>query len=212
MYVPALFRETDEDLLLQLCTQYAFGMLTAVTPHGEQEIAHLPLVARRQPSGEIRILAHVARANPLAELARAKQRMTAIFCGPHGYVSPTWYAEPTRQVPTWNYAVVHAEGRAAIMPEVELADLLGDLSSTYEQTSAAPWRPGLLAPDLLDGMVQAIVGIDIRVESLVGKFKLSQNRSAVDRGRVAAALAERGHADDVAMLALMRRDASEGSG
>ena len=206
MYVPSMFRELDEDLLLQICSQYAFGMVVAVTQEGVPEIAHLPLIAHRQPGGGIRVHAHVARANPLAELAAANQRMTAIFNGPHGYVSPTWYAEPTTQVPTWNYAVVHAEGHAAIMAPAKLVNLLEDLSSAYEHASPAPWTPAHLAPELLAGMTSAIVGIEIRVESFVGKFKLSQNRSSVDRKRVASALAERGLANDVAMLTLITHD------
>lgn len=147
------------------------------------EIAHLPFLLR-----DGRLFAHVARANPIARLALTSS-VLALFNGPHGYVSPTWYTEPTAQVPTWNYAVVHARGRARELSRNELLALLRRLTDAFEVQPKA-WSLDDLPTAFRDQLAQEIVGLEIEVDRWEAKFKLSQNRSREDASRVADALQE----------------------
>ncbi|WP_437722073.1 FMN-binding negative transcriptional regulator [Sorangium sp. So ce861] len=204
MYSPAAFVETDRERLLDVVERYSFGCLMAPDDQGGIEIAHLPFVLDRDagPSGRLR--AHVARANPMWRLATGGRPVVAVFSGPHGYVSPRWYEQPSRQVPTWNYAVVHAHGRAASpMSQDELIRLLDDLAGIHERGAAEPWSASALARALHESLLRGIVGLTIEIDRLVGKFKLSQNRSPADQARVARALAERGSPEDLDMVRLM---------
>ncbi len=205
MYTPPLFEEKDEATLFELCEAHPFGMIVAAHEVGAPEIAHLPLALARRADGTLEVLTHVARANPLTALAAQGAPMTAVFRGPHGYVSPTWYARPREQVPTWNYAVVHASGASAVLDGPSLRPLLGMLAATFEGDAPNAWRLDQLSPKLTDDLVRGIVGIRISVSRLEGKLKLSQNRSEEDRQRVVAAFAARGTADDAAMVALMSK-------
>ncbi|UQA61186.1 FMN-binding negative transcriptional regulator [Polyangium aurulentum] len=200
MYLPKVFREDDRDRLHDLVAAHDFG--TLIVPHEDGvEISHVPFVLDRE-GGLLRT--HVARTNSIWQKAIAAQSVVAVFQGPHGYVSARWYEKPERQVPTWNYAVVHAHGRAqGPMPRDELRALLDDLVAIHERGAPSPWSTAELAPEFLDGLMEGIVGLSIRIERLEGKFKLSQNRSPEDQQRVMRALAERGTEDDRAMLALM---------
>jgi transcriptional regulator len=140
---------------------------------------------------------HVARANPQWLELASSPRVLAIFAGPHGYVSPTWYAEAG--VPTWNYAVVHARGVARAIDDAQRTQRhVEALAAKFERGRAAPW-----IPDYDVRRLGGIVGIEIHVDKLDGKFKLSQNRSAVDRERVVAALTATGRDDDAALARLM---------
>jgi transcriptional regulator len=108
MYMPSHFEVRDRAILLEACAMHPFGMLLAPSTNGSVEVSHLPFILYEQQNAPLQILCHVARSNPLAEMAMQGARMTAVFSGPHGYVSPLWYETPERQVPTWNYVVVHA--------------------------------------------------------------------------------------------------------
>jgi transcriptional regulator len=202
MYQPAHFREPDEARLFDLIEQHSFGALVAVDDEGGVEIAHLPFVLDRAA----RVLrTHVARANPLAKLAATGPAMTAVFSGPHGYVSPRFYAQPRAQVPTWNYAVVHVRGRVRVLDAAELRALVDELATIHERGAAAPWRLADMEPAVSEGLLRGIVGVELPLERVEGKYKLSQNRSEADRAGVVRALAERGGPDDLAMLELMKR-------
>jgi len=142
----------------------------------------------------------VARSNPHAQELEAATEVLAIFEGPHAYVSPGWYANHP-SVPTWNYAVVHARGKARLLPPADLPPLLDRLSRIYEESLPAPWRMDSLPPDFAARMMQAVVGFEIVVDRLEGKFKLSQNRRGEDVEGVAAALRSRGE-EELAQLML----------
>jgi transcriptional regulator len=215
LYSPHAFVETDADRIHVLVETYDFATLVAVTPDGGAEIAHLPFLLDR-PSGSAderaderakgkgRLLVHVARANPIWRTALAGAPLTVVFQGPHGYVSAGWYEEPARQVPTWNYAVVHVHGRAQGPMDTEtLLAMLDRLARRQEASSARPWRIEDMDPDTREGLAKGIVGFTIPIERIEAKFKLSQNRTADDRARVREALNERGRPDDRAMVDLM---------
>jgi transcriptional regulator len=198
LYVPPHFRLDDRERLLQFVRDHAFGTLVSSGPAG-LHVSHIPFVAEREADGSIRLLGHVARANEQWRALEGAQQVMAIFQGPHAYVSPTWYANHP-SVPTWNYAVVHAHGKARLMDEAELHELLMRLSATYEAPNAKPWRMSELPAAYVASMLAMIVGFEIEVERFEGKFKLSQNRPA-EIPRVIAALEAAGEPE---LAALMR--------
>lgn len=194
MYTPKHFEQTDPRALWDFIDAHAFGTLVTVVD-GQAVVSHLPFLPDRD-AGVLHC--HVARANPhWLAIGRSPQAL-AIFAGPHGYVSPTWYLEPGG-VPTWNYTVVHAHGSAQAVDDAERTRKhVEALAAKYERGRAAPWVPEYDARRL-----SGIVGIDIRVAALQGKFKLSQNRSEADRARVVAQLEGSGRDEDAALARLM---------
>ncbi len=204
LYVPAHFAARDRTSFARLAHDHPFATLvTPATP--EPFVTHLPLIyaADREPSGSL--FGHFARANAHARAAAATTAESiAIFHGPHAYVSPSWYADPAGAVPTWNYAVAHAHGVIELARDAaETRTILDLLVQRFEGGRAAPWQLGL-DPDRLRAMVGAIIGFRIRVKRLEAKLKLSQNRSAEDRDRVAAGLDGEGYPDATATAAWMR--------
>jgi transcriptional regulator len=194
MYVPKHFEAQDERLLWSLIHEHSFGTLLTVVD-GEPFASHLPFSIDR----DARLLhCHVARANPQWQHVARSPRVLAIFAGPHGYVSPTSYAE-RGGVPTWNYAVVHAHGDAVCVDDLEHKRRhVEGLAAKYERGRAAPW-----IPDYDVRRLAGIVGIEIRIAKLEGKLKLSQNRSAADRAGVIAQLQETGRDEDAELARLM---------
>jgi transcriptional regulator len=166
---------------------------TVVTAAGGVPFAsHVPvLIDGQSVEGGLKIRGHFARANP-HPLADGEE-MLAIFLGPHGYVSPSWYEGP-RNVPTWNYVAVHAYGRVRQLGQSEARAVVKDLTDLHERTAAAPWRMESLPDDYVEKMLTAIVGFEIAVDRLEGKMKLSQNRSPEDQRRVRDQLAGSGDA------------------
>jgi transcriptional regulator len=200
MYIPKAFRQDDIRVLHKLMRESSF--VTLVTQHqGVPFATHLPclLDAERGPYGTL--LAHMARANPQWHDFASAQEVLVIFQGPHAYVSPSWY-EVELSVPTWNYAVVHAYGFPRLIEEHEkLYTLLKTLVATHEAQFENPW-PFQLPDDYMQKMMRGIVGFEIEITRLEGKFKLSQNRTASERERVITALQE--SADTLAVAELMK--------
>jgi transcriptional regulator len=210
VYLPPHFTERDSEVLIAHIERHEFGLLVshgARQPEGAGDAAliasQIPvLVARRGDS--VVLQGHLARANPqVGDLDRGGE-VLAIFPGPHAYISPGWYgAGPA--VPTWNYASVHVYGAARAVHDREwLRGLLDRLSMRHEAREAVPWRMRDLPPSYLDSMLRGIVGIEIAVTRLEGKFKLSQNRPASDRPRIIAALERRQDENSRDVAALMR--------
>jgi transcriptional regulator len=194
MYVPEHFREDDRETLLAHAAAHPFA---TVMTHGEGGVvvSHLPLLV---DAGKNLLRGHLARANPQSAHFAAGMEALVIFHGPHGYVSPSIYAEHP-SVPTWNYAVVHVRGRARAVDEAALRQTLDDLVERFDR-SGWKFRP---PEDYARRMLGAIAGFEIAIQSLEGKWKLSQNRSAEDQGRVAAWF-EGGGEPERALAALMR--------
>jgi transcriptional regulator len=140
LYVPSHFRVEDPKELDAFIAQNAFGTLVSSGDSG-LHASHIPFVAARGADGTLRLGFHLARANPQAAALGEARHVLAIFQGAHGYVSPTWY-ENHPAVPTWNYAVVHAQGRVEPMDEPGLRGLVGQLSSHYESGRPQPWDDG----------------------------------------------------------------------
>lgn len=205
MYVPQAFAMRDAAAWRELIDANGFATLVSSGPDG-LVATHLPIMldADRGPDGTL--VAHLARANPHGAALDGAE-VLAIFHGPHGYISPSWYAAHPA-VPTWNYASVHVYGRARVVDDpVRLRDIVGRLVAKYESGRAAPWTMDGLPDSFVGGMLKGIVGVDIEIARVEGKHKLSQNRSAVDRRQVIAALAASGDAGDQALAAYMTRHA-----
>ena len=199
MYLPAHFAESRAEVLHALIRSHPLGLL--VTQNGDGSIAanDIPFVLDASDDRSPGVLrAHVARANPLWRTARGDVESLVVFQGPQGYVSPAWYpgkAEHGKVVPTWNYVVVQARGALrAIDDRGWLRAFVTRLTDRHEDPRPAPWAVTDAPADYVDTMLGAIVGIEMPVTSLVGKWKVSQNRPAADREGVAQGL-DREHGD-----------------
>jgi transcriptional regulator len=203
LYTPSHFTMSDRVAIARLIHDHPFA--TLVTPAmPEPFVSHLPLlfVPDCEPHGTL--LGHMARANPHWEHATTVASV-AIFHGPHAYVSPSWYAEPAKAVPTWNYAAVHVHGTLDTVEDpVETRQILDALVQRFEGARDAPWQFAMPQRQR-DALVGAIVAFRLRVRALEAKFKLSQNRPPGDQVRVADALDAEGYADATAVAQWMRR-------
>jgi transcriptional regulator len=202
VYVPSQFEERRLDVLHKLIADNPFGTLVTMNAGGINA-DHLPFVLDPAAGACGTLRAHVARANPLWRDSSFDVEALAIFEGANAYVSPSWYPskqEDGKVVPTWNYMVVHAYGPLRVIDDPAwLRALLERLTDRHESGLAAPWRVADAPPDYIDKLLNAIVGIEIPITRLVGKWKISQNRSAADRAGVAAGLNAHGGADEIAM-------------
>jgi len=207
LYLPQAFAERDIPLLHDLIDTHAFGTLTACDEGGVPVIAHLPFVLDRGrgPYGTLR--AHIARANPIRRALERGAPLVAVFSGPHAYVSPGWYAS-RNDVPTWNYAVAHVHGTARLLDEAGLLALLARLAEVNEEGQPEPWSMAEVSAKRLGELLPAIVGFEIEIARIDGKFKLSQNRRQGDREGTIRGLSARGKPDDRALVALMTRGQS----
>ncbi|MFM0203910.1 FMN-binding negative transcriptional regulator [Paraburkholderia fungorum] len=220
MYMPAHFEENRPEVLHRLIAEQPFGALITQGPNG-LDANHLPFEFDAKPSpgrddaqraagadpalasagsgapahahGVLR--AHVARANPVWQEVAANPETLVIFQGPAAYISPTWYPSKHathRQVPTYNYMVVHAHGRIVVREdEAFLRGLVARLTRKMEAGEAVPWKMGDAPADYIAQMLGAIVGLEIEITRLVGKWKLGQNKEAADRRGAAETLLAR---------------------
>lgn len=208
MYTPAHFAETRPDELHRIITTHPLGMLVTHSAKG-LDADHVPfeLDPGKGPLGTL--TAHVARANPVWTTVPDGGDVMVVFRGPAGYVSPNWYPskhEAHRQVPTWNYEVVHAHGRLRIRDDDKyVRAVVARLTRRHEASEPKPWKMGDAPADYLDAMVKAIVGIEVEIVRLEGKRKLSQNKEERDRDGAVAGARERGNAALSEAMARTRR-------
>jgi transcriptional regulator len=212
MYQPAHFHQTDPAALAALMADHPLATLVHRSADDALAADHLPLHWHPDADGLTGCLTgHVARANPLWRAADGQQ-VLLVFQGPQAYVTPSWYASKratAKVVPTWNYAVVHAHGELrAVEDGPWLHRMLTRLTDAHERELPHPWAVADAPPDYVDSLLRAIVGIEIRVTRLEGKWKLSQNRSDADRDGVIGGLQARtdaGQASAEALIRLMSR-------
>lgn len=184
MYVPAPFREERLPVLWDFVREHPFATLVTNGADG-LTASHAPLLLD-ESVGALGILrGHLARANPQCRDLEAGRETLVIFQGPHAYVSPSWY--PSKQehgkvVPTWNYLAVHAYCAPRCFHDLErLLPLLRELTESHESGRPQPWAVDETPADYLADAARAIVGFELEIVRLEGKWKLSQNRSAEDR-------------------------------
>jgi transcriptional regulator len=205
MYVPPDFAAGDVAVLHEVMDANSFATIVSSGKQGLMA-SHVPVLIDRDRGPNGVIVAHVARANPhWQDLAEGEAMV--VFQGPHGYVSPRWYATP-RLVPTWNYVAVHAYGRPRLVFDAnELRALVARLAARHEAGAAAPWTLDSLAEKQVGALLKAIVGVEIPIARIEGKFKLSQNRTADDRQGVVAALQASAEPGDRALADFMKHHA-----
>jgi transcriptional regulator len=207
MYVPRHFAETRVDVLHELIRRHPLGTLVVAAPEG-LEASHVPFEISPEPAPFGTLRCHVARANPIWQQIAPDRQVLVIFQGEQGYVSPSWYAakqENGKVVPTWNYAAVHAHGFAQVIQEAAwLRRMVEDLTNRHEQGRADPWQVSDAPADYVEKLLVAIVGVQIPVTRMLGKWKFSQNRSAADRQGVIAGLERDGTAAQTAMAEVVK--------
>lgn len=205
MYLPKHFEQYDRVVLAEAMHAHPLATLIVTTTEGPTADL-VPLVLHPQIGQHGTLRGHVARANPLWRATGTTA--LAVFQGPQAYVSPNWYPskrEHGKVVPTWNYTMVQARGTLQAIEDAPWVHaLVTQLTDRHESSRAAPWAVNDAPADYVQQMLCAIVGIEITLTSLVGKWKVSQNRSPTDRAGVAVGLAASAHEDERAMAALVR--------
>lgn len=202
MYVPAHFDEPRIELLHRLIQERPLGTLVTLAGDG-LNANHIPFEIDIEPAPFGTLRGHVARANPVWRDFSSAVEALVIFHGVQTYISPSWY--PTKQatgevVPTYNYLVTHGYGQMKIIHEREwLRALVTRLTNRFEAERAVPWHVTDAPPAFIDKQLGAIVGIEIALTKLIGKWKVSQNRPATDRDGVVKGLNERDDADSLAI-------------
>lgn len=195
MYNPPHFAQTETADWQRLVREHPLGVLVTNTPDG-LDANHIPF--ELDPAGGTlgRLTAHVARANAVWQQCAGGADVLVVFRGPQGYISPNWYPskhETHRLVPTWNYEAVHVHGRLSVHDDEKFVRaVVGRLTRTHEATEPVPWKMSDSAPDHINAMLQAVVGIQIDIVRVEAKSKLSQNREPRDVQGAVAALRARG--------------------
>jgi transcriptional regulator len=206
MFIPSAFELKDPDIIAELVDRHSFGVI-ASSGGEEPFVSHLPLVYEPDRGEHGTLLAHLAAHNPHAAILRTGGPVRVIITGPHGYVSPLWY-QARFAVPTWNYAAVHLIGHPTMIDDSEgkLA-LVEKLSARHDAEGIASWAP--LAdpkwPAYIEKMLAGIVGVEIAVQRVEAKGKLSQNRPKIDRDAVISAFANSDREAERETAELMRR-------
>jgi transcriptional regulator len=204
MYLPKHFEESRVEVMHELIKAHPLGALVTLGSDG-LNANHLPIEVDPDPAPFGTLRGHVARANPVWRDRAADVEALVVFQGPATYVTPSWYQtkrETGKVVPTYNYAVVHAYGPLRTIEDAAwLRSLVERLTRRFEAPRAAPWQVTDAPAGYIDAQLRAIVGIEIPITRLLGKWKVSQNRSAADRAGVAEALRA---ADDPDAAALAR--------
>lgn len=195
MYLPPHFAEDRPEALHRIIREHPLGALVTHGPDG-LDADHIPFELNPDVGERGLLSAHVARANPVWRRCATGSAVMVIFRGAHAYISPNWYPskhEEHRQVPTWNYVVVHAHGTITVHDDERFVrGLVARLTRRHEAAEPRPWKMGDAAPGYIDAQLRNIVGLEVAITSLVGKRKLSQNRQARDRLHAADALQARG--------------------
>ena len=210
MYLPKQFEETDVSVLHQFIRAHPFGALVTATTGG-LDANHIPFVLESEPTPYGTLRGHVARANPLWRECVAAMPALVLFQGENAFVSPSWY--PSKQdtgkvVPTWNYVVVHAHGPLRFIDDAAWVRAhVETLTNQHEHKRAAPWRVTDAPADFIDRLAQELIGLEIPITRLAGKWKVSQNRSSRDREGVVDGLTAEGTDSAAAMADLVRRAA-----
>jgi transcriptional regulator len=196
MYTPGHFKVEDQALLHEFMRRFSFATLISFRP--QPQVSHLPFVVRTEPT--LLLVSHMARANPHWRAFAEANESLIIFQGPHAYISPSLY-ESEQNVPTWNYSVVHAYGKAQVREDT--GAVLEEMIRFYDQAYLEQWNS--LPDEYREKMKSAIVAFEVQVERLEGKFKMSQNRSIRDQENIVEQFAASNLADNKDVAEIMRQ-------
>jgi transcriptional regulator len=203
VYVPTQFREDRVPVLHEMMQRIRLATLVTLNTDG-LVASHLPMLVDREPGPFGRLSGHVARANPQWRSLKPDVPALAIFTGPEAYITPSWYATKRltgKVVPTWNYVAIHAYGELRFIddPAHTLAHVTR-LTQAQESLRAEPWKVSDAPADFVAGMVKGIIGFELTIARLEGKWKMSQNRPEDDRAGVVEGLTQEGGSAEVAAL------------
>jgi transcriptional regulator len=188
MYIPKHFSEDDLATLHTLMRDYSFATLISSQDDGVPVATPLPFVVDTHTAPYGRLYAHMALGNSQWRTFKPGREVLVIFQGPHAYITPSWYEEPL-SVPTWDYATVHAYGLPRVIEDhKELYRHLKSLVEQHERQFEEQWRLDSLPDEYIEKMMRGVVGFEIEITRLQGKFKMSQNRSESERARVSQEL------------------------
>ncbi len=209
MYDPPVFREDRIEVMRDLMRAHPLATVVSLQA-GRLSADHLPLGFVETADGGLGSLrGHVAKANPIWRNGATASEVLAVFQGPQTYVTPSWYQskkEHGKVVPTWNYAIVQARGTLKFSTDAEwLQQHVAELTTRHEAAREAPWQVSDAPAEFIDRQIKGIVGIEIEIAELKGKWKVSQNREAADRLGVAEGLRQEAGADAHAMADLVSR-------
>ena len=212
MYIPSSYAEHDPQALFDFIDAHPLAVLVSSSATGGLYATHLPLVLDRAAGPSGTLAGHLARANPHQRLiAQGAREALVIFSGPEAYITPEWYPakrEHGRVVPTWNYVAVHAWGTLTLRDDAAfLRDHLQSLTARHESDRGGTWQVGDAPAEFVAGQLKAIVGFELSIARLEGKWKMSQNRSDADIDGVIRGLTATGDANDatVAEVVAARR-------
>lgn len=209
MYLPKHFADTDTDAMHELMRARPLATLVTLTPDG-LNANHIPLLLQTDPAPYGRLQGHAPRANPLTSNLHGEVEALAIFHGPEGYISPSWYPlkqETGKVVPTWNYRVVHAYGRLEVIDDPAwVRTQVEALTDMNEARFEQPWQVADAPRDYTDKMIGALVGFEIVITRLLGKTKANQNHPERNRAGLVGGLRERGDPGADELAALTRDD------
>ena len=196
MYVPPHFDVSNPEVLHDLIAHHPLGVLITQSESG-LNANHIPFELDASGSTHGILRAHVARNNAVWQLSTNGDEVLVVFQAEDAYISPNWYPskhETHKQVPTWNYRVVHAYGKITIHDDEKyVRALVGRLTKKHEANQPKPWKMSDAPRDYMEMMVKSIVGIEIEITRMIGKFKLSQNRENRDRLNAGQVLVEQGN-------------------
>jgi transcriptional regulator len=199
MYIPEQFIEEDFKRIIDLVKNNPFGML--ITEHdGSPCISHLPFLIESNTGSYGKLIGHMARDNSQWKSLTETESVIVVFNGAHGYVSPILYSTPG--VPTWNYAVVHLHGKPTVIEDsAGVENILEKLTTRFESNKPDPWK--LSFPIEKSKLLQMIVGFEVEIQKIEGKFKLSQNRKPQEQQNIINELGKSNHNGDVELSKLM---------
>lgn len=207
MYVPPRFAQTDRERCLELMERQPFGLLATVDGDGLPFATHLPFLLEKRGEDTL-LVGHVARANPHWHAFDDSRQALAVFQGPHGYISPAWYATPAK-VPTWNYIAVHAYGAPRVIDDAGAARaVISVLTARFEATRPDPWTMAALPERETEKLLKALVVFEMPVDRLEGKWKLGQHMAEEDRLGAIAGLTREGGESALIQAMKPEREAS----
>ncbi len=202
MYLSKDFKEERVPVLHEAIRQTRLGTLVTLGADGI-EASHVPMLVDPEPQPFGTLKGHIARANPQWRRAAREVPALAVFLGPDAYITPAWYETKRRNgkvVPTWNYVAIHAYGPLTFYEDADrLLALVTQLTETHEAGRDQPWAVSDAPKDFIAGMLKAIVGFELPIARLEGKWKMSQNRPAADRAGVVAGLTREGGPTEAAV-------------
>lgn len=204
MYVPAHFRENRVPVLHEAIRRIRLGTLVTLNTEG-MVASHLPMLIDAEPPPFGRLSGHVARGNPQWRTLKPEMQALAVFTGPDAYITPSWYRtkrQSGKVVPTWNYVAIHAYGQLRFIDDPEHARAhVTRLTETQEAGRDEPWKVTDAPEDFIAAMLKGIIGFELTIERLEGKWKMSQNRPAEDRAGVVEGLTRDGETAVAAIVA-----------